>query len=189
MEETDHSDSPAPAPASSEVAFPGAVPNSPSSMVTAKSSNERPYGTRPATTQPSRDQMYWPTCSNGAHDDDHPPPAVPPKDLQYSPVFLSPVSTSFPPNIPPRPRYTSLSVYEPQSASMTFPEPQPHRLSTRRSIFGLTSPIRHRASKSDIGLSASTESLWRPNSNRGSYAATVWYPLRFTQASLDSTLG
>jgi len=150
-------------------------------MVAAKSSNDRPYAAIPTNARSSRNQVYWPNRA-----DDDRPPAVPPKDPHLNQVFLSPVSTSFPPSIPARPRYTSFSVYEPQSASMTFPEPQPHRLSTRRSFFGISSPIRHRASKSDVGLGASTESLWKSNSSRESYAATVWYPSCPTRASPDS---
>ena len=148
------------------------------SMVASKSSNERPYVNIPTNTQPSRNPVYWPTYSDGPGDDQ--PPAVPPKDSHYNPSFLSPVSTSFPPSNSTRPRFTSFSIYEPQSASMAFPEPQPHRLSSRRSFLGTIPPIRHRSSRSDVGLSASSESLSRPNSNRGSYVATVFYSFCFT---------
>ena len=152
-------------------------------MVSAKSSNERPYITIPTNAQPPRDPMCWPTCADGADDQ---PPVVPPKDPHYSPVYLSPVSTSFPPNAHARPRYTSFtSVYEPQATSMAFPEPQPyHQLPSRPSILGLAPPIRHRGSRSDVGLAASTDSLWRPNSYRGSYPATVFSPFCFTWAPL-----
>lgn len=143
-------------------------------MVTAKSSKERRNVGIPTNTQPPGNPMHWSTYSNDADDK---PPAVPPKDPRHSPVLRSPVSTSFPPDTYTRPRYTSFSVYEPQSASMAFPEPQPHRLTTRRSILGFAPPIRHRMSKSDFGLGASRESLWRANSNRGSYATTVFFPL------------
>jgi len=154
-------------------------------MVAAKSSNERPHLRVPTNTQPSRNPVYWPTYSDGPGDDR--PPAVPPKDPIYNPVFLSPVSTSFPPDTPVRPRFTSFSTYEPQSASMAFPEPQPHRLSSRRSFLGTIPPIRHRASRSDVGLGASSESLLRPNSDRGSYTATVFYSFCFTRAPPDSS--
>ena len=141
-------------------------------MVAAKSSNERPYVRIPTKMQPARDSTYW---SYSDEADDGPPPVVPPKDPNYSQVFLSPVSTSFPPDTYKRPRYTSLSVYEPKSARMAFPEPQLYRSSSRLSVLGATPPVRHRMSKSDIGLGASSESLWSPNSSRGSYAATVIY--------------
>lgn len=139
-------------------------------MVTAKSSNERPYVNFP-NTQPTRNSAYWLPYPNRANDG--PPPVVPPKDSHHNPALLRSESSSLPSKTPGRPRYTSFSVYEPQSASTTFPEPQPQRLSTRRSFFGLASPIRHRASKSDIGPGTSTDSLWRPNSGRESYATTV----------------
>ena len=139
-------------------------------MVAAKSSNERPYANFP-TTQSVRHSRYRSPYSNGTND--VPPPAVPPKDSQYNPAPLSNASISFPPNTPARPRYTSFSVYEPQSPTPASLEPQPHRLSTRRSFFGISSPIRHRSSKSDLGPGASTDSLWRPNSGRESQATTV----------------
>lgn len=149
-------------------------------MVSAKSPNERPYVNISTNTRPQRNSMFWSTSSysNGADDQ---PPAVPPKDPHFDPVFLSPVSTSFPPDTPTRPRYTSLSVYEPQSASMPFPEPRPHRLLSRRSVLGFAAPPpRHRGSKSDVGFGASSESLWRPSSNRESYAPTVFCSFCFT---------
>jgi len=162
---------------------PGVVPeHSPSSssssillflaMVAARSSNERPRTAITTNTQPQRNSMYWSPYQNATDDE---PPVVPPKDPDPNPMFLSPVSTSFPPAAHPRPRYTSFSVYEPQYASMTFPEPHPHRSASHRSVLGTIPPIRHKASRSDVGFGASSESLWRPNSNRGSYAATVCY--------------
>lgn len=146
-------------------------------MVSAKSSNERAYVPIPTNARPPRRPVYRSTYSNGADSDQ--PPMVPPKDPHHNPVFVSPVSTSFPPDAPPRARYTSFSVYEPQSASMPFPEPRPHRLASRRSVFGLGNLVRPRASKSDMALGTSTESLWGPNSNRGSYATTVFYSFCF----------
>lgn len=154
-------------------------------MVAAKSSNERPYVSIPTSPRSSRNSMSWSTYLNRA--DDGRPPAVPPKDPQHNPVFLSPVSNSFPPNTPTRPRYTSFSVYEPQSANLAFPEPQPHRLSTRRSVLGLAPQIRRKSSRNDVGPSASTSSLWGPGSNRGSYVATVGFSVRPSRAPPDST--
>jgi len=147
----------------------------------AKSSNERPYVNISTNAQPPNNPMCWPNHSNGVDDQ---PPAVPPKDPHYSPVYLSPVSTSFPPDTHTRPRYTSLSAYEPRSATMAFPEPRPYQLSSQRSILGLAPPIRHRGSRSDVGLGASTDSLWRPNSYGGSYATTVLSPFCFTSTPL-----
>lgn len=152
-------------------------------MVSGRPSNERPHLGIPTNTRPTSDPMYWSPYSN----DDDQPPAVPPKDPHLNPVFLSPVSTSFPPTAYARPRYTSFSVYEPQSASMAFPEPQPHRVSSRRSILGLKPPIRHRMSKSDFGSGASSESLWRQGSDRGSYAPTVFCPF-FVSGTLVTLL-
>ena len=140
-------------------------------MVAARSSNERPRTAIATNSQPQRNSMYWSPYPNAADDR---PPMVPPKDTGPDPMFLSPVSTSFPPDTYTRPRYTSFSVYEPQSASMAFPEPHPHRSASQRSALGTIPPIRHKASNSDVGFGASRESLWRPNSNRGSYVATVF---------------
>lgn len=145
-------------------------------MVAPNSSKERPYLRTPSNAQPPRNRnpMYWSIYSNGTDDDQA--PAVPPKDTtSYTPVFPTPVSTSPSPAKYTRPRYTSFSVYEPQSASMSFPEPQPPRLAPRRSAIGLASLIRHRGSKSesDTRLSASSTSLSRLDSNRGSHVVTV----------------
>lgn len=152
-------------------------------MVAARSSNERPHLGIPRNAQPPRDSMYRSPFPNGADDDE--PPVVPPKDPDQNPMFLSPVSTSFPPETYTRPRYTSFSVYEPQSASMAFPEPHPHRSSSQRAVPGSVPPIRHRASKSDVGFGASRESLWVSNSYRGSYAPTVFRSSRFPWAPHD----
>ena len=152
-------------------------------MVAAGSSNERPHIGIPTNTRPPSDPMYWSPYSDGTDDQ---PPAVPPKDPRHNPIYLSPVSTSFPPNNYARPRYTSFSVYEPQSASMAFPEPRPHRATSQRAVMTTTPPIRHRMSKSDFGLGASRESLWVSNSNRGSYAPTVLVLLDYTGHPCDS---
>lgn len=150
-------------------------------MVAPNSSNERPQARMPTNTQFPRNQnpMFWSIYSDRVDDDE--PPTVPPKDHDYHPAFLSPVSTSPSPGSYTRPRYTSFSVYEPQSAIMAFPEPQPHRLTSQRSAFGLASLVRHRGSKSDTGLGASTPSLWRPESNESSYIPTVCTPLNLPQ--------
>lgn len=155
-------------------------------MVAPNSSNERPYLRMPTNSQPARNRnpMFWSIYSTGA-DDDQLPPAVPPKDPDYSPPFPSAASTSSLPTTYVRPRYTSFSAYEPQSASMPFPEPQQPRLTTRRSVFGFGPSIRHRGSKSDTGLSASTTSLSRPESNRESYVATVFIPIDSLECSPD----
>lgn len=152
-------------------------------MVVPNSSNERPYVRMPTNSQPPRNQnpIYWSIYSNGAEDEE--PPAVPPKDLNYNQAFPSSVSTPSSPSTYTRPRYTSFSVYEPQSASMAFPEPQRHRLTSQRSVFGIKSLVRHRGSKSDTGLAPapSTTSLWRADSDPGSYPATVFTPFSFLQ--------
>lgn len=153
-------------------------------MVSARSSNERPRNGIATNTQPQRNSMYWSPYSTAADDQ---PPMVPPKDPDPDPMYLSPVSTSFPPTNYTRPRYTSFSVYEPQSASMAFPEPHPHRSASQRSALGTVPQIRHKASSSDVGFGASRESLWRPNSsNRGSYVATVLYSFCFPWAPHNS---
>ena len=151
-------------------------------MVAARPSNERPRTAISTNAQPQRNSMYWSPYSNVTADDE--PPMVPPKVPDPDPMYLSPVSTSFPPATYTRPRYTSFSVYEPQSASMAFPEPHPHRSASQRSVLGTIPPIRHKASMSDVGFGASRESLWRPNSNRGSYAATVCYSFCFLEHSM-----
>lgn len=112
--------------------------------------------------------MFWSVYST-----DDQPPAVPPKDPDYSTPFPNVASSSSSTPTYVRPRHISLSVYEPQSASVPFPEPQQHRLATRRSIFGFGPSIRHRGSKSesDTRLNASTTSL-RPEPNRESYVTT-----------------
>ena len=149
----------------------------PLAMVAARSSNERPYVSIPTNTRPLRNPVHWLPHPNGTDDDQ--PPEIPPKDPNYNPVFLSPVSTSTSPDTYTRPRYTSFSVYEPQSATMAFPEPQLHRLTSQRSLIGPALSIRHRASKSDVALGTISESLRGSISNRGSYAPTVFHSFRF----------
>jgi len=153
-------------------------------MVAARSSNERPRTAISTSAQPQRNSMHWSTYSNTTVDDE--PPMVPPKDPDPDPMYLSPVSTSFPPATFTRPRYTSFSVYEPQSASMAFPEPHHHRSASQRSAVSTIPPIRHKPSMSDVGFGASRESLWRPSSNRGSYAPTVFHPFCFPWTPHDS---
>src|SRR5579872_769674 len=113
-------------------------------MVDPNSTNELPHLRVPSSSQPSRNRnpMYWSIYSNGTNNDQ--PPAVPPKDPDYNPEYSNRLSAS--PSTYTRPRYTSFSTYEPQAASMAFPEPQRHRLTSQRSAFGLRSLVRHRGS-------------------------------------------
>ena len=146
-------------------------------MVSQNSSNERPQARVLNNTKPPRNRnpMFWSIYSNTAVDDDE-PPAVPPKDFDHNPTYISPVSSSTSLDAYTRPRYTSFSAYESQSANMAFPEPQRHRLGSKRSILGFAQLVRHRGSKSETGLGASTASLWRPDSNQESNAVTVFTP-------------
>lgn len=155
-------------------------------MVAPNSSNEQPHLRMSTNAQPQRGRnpMYWSIYSNGVEDDE--PPAVPPKDLDYTTAFPSSTSTSPSPRTHTRPRYTSFSVYEPQSANLAFPEPQRHRLISQRSVFGIGRSVHHRGSKSDTGVNASTTSLWRPDSNQSSYPATVFTPFNPLQHHRDS---
>jgi hypothetical protein len=157
-------------------------------MVAPNFSNDRPYARKPTNAQPTRTRnpLYWSIYSNGANDDE--PPSVPPKDRDYSTAFTSPESSSPSLATYTRPRHTSFSAYEPQSATRPIPEPQRPRLKSQRSGFSLASFVRHRASKSDTGVGASTTSLWRPESNRESYPVTVFTPFNSLQHHRDSFL-
>lgn len=155
-------------------------------MVTPNFSNERPHVRMPTNSQPPRNQnpAFWSIYSNGLEDDE--PPAVPSKDLDDNPMFLNPTSSSPSLATYTRPRYSSFSVYEPQAASMAFPEPQRPRLASRRSNFDIGSVARHRASKSDTGSAASATSLWRPESDQESFVTTVFTPFDFPPRYRDT---
>lgn len=157
-------------------------------MVAPNFPSERPYVSLPSTLRPPRNQnsMHWSAYANGRANDQ--PPAPPPKDPNYAPVpFPSQESTSPSPRAQTRQRHTSLSVYETQSTSLASQQSQPPKLPSRRSFLGLASLLRHRSSKSDTGLAASTTSLSRPESNRQSYAATVFTPSHSVEYSCDSS--
>lgn len=91
----------------------------------------------------------------------------------HSTTTFSPLAPDISFDVPSRPPSRATSFYQPESATLAFPEPQLHRSSSNRSTLRPSVPSTHRSTKSELAVGSS---VFHGESRPPSFVSTASSP-------------